>query len=122
MLQKIENGMMFVKTDSKEQDAIIKTWRLMKKDTKRGYWYGLVSKQLLLNLQQNGGLIAPAKKLLNKMQAVQDAVDAERVKPDEDVIPMCRFPVKANLYKHQIRAANMALITFGAVEVGHTYV
>lgn len=117
MLQKIENGLIFVKAD-KEQEAVIKSWRLMKKDKERGYWYGIISKPLLLNLQRNGGLIPPAKKLLEQMQTVQDAVDTERVKPDKEVKPMCRFPVKAKLYTHQIRAANMALMTFGAIPPG----
>lgn len=117
MLQKIENGLIFVKAD-KEQEAVIKTWRLMTKDKEKGYWYGIISKPLLLNLKRNGGLIPPAQKLLDQMQTVQDAVDAERVKPDKEVNPMYKFPVKAKLYTHQIRAANMALMTFGAVPPG----
>lgn len=117
MLQKIEGGLIYVKAD-KEQDAVIRTWHLMKKDKEKGYWYGIISKQLLLNLQRNGGLIPPAKRLLDQMLTVQEAVDEERVKPDKDVKPMYRYPVKAKLYTHQIRAANMALMTFGAVPPG----
>lgn len=117
MLQKIANGMIYVKAD-KEQDAVIKTWRMMTKDKEKGYWYAPISKPLLLNLQRNGGLIPPAQKILNQLLTVQEAVDAERVKPDSEVKPMADFPVKANLYTHQVRAANMALMTFGAVPPG----
>lgn len=117
MLQKIENGMIYVIAKS-DQEATIRAWRMMKKDKEKGYWYAPISKELLLNLQNRWGLIPPAKKLLEEMQEIQDAVDAERVKPDKDVSPMCRFPVKAKLYTHQIRAANMALMTFGAIPPG----
>ncbi|MCD8366111.1 MAG: hypothetical protein LUC83_09975 [Clostridiales bacterium] len=121
MLQKLENGTIYVKPD-KEQEAVIKSWRMMKQDKKRGYWYGPASIQLLQNLKRNGGLIPPAQEELERLLAVQRAVDAERVKPDAEVKPMCNFPVKANLYTHQIRAANMALLIFGLVdpeEAGH---
>jgi hypothetical protein len=115
MQQKMENGLIFVR-GSKEEDAIIKTWRMMTKDKEKGIWYAPVTKPLLENLSRNGGLIPPAKEALRKMREVQDAVDAERLKPDDKVEPMTTYPVKAKLYKHQIRAANMALMTFGIIE------
>jgi SNF2 family DNA or RNA helicase len=41
-------------------------------------------------------------------------IDAERLV--EDPAPLLPYPVKANLYKHQIRGANMALRAFGALD------
>lgn len=41
-------------------------------------------------------------------------IDAERLA--EDPAPLLPYPVKANLYKHQIRGANMALRAFGALD------
>lgn len=41
-------------------------------------------------------------------------IDAERLA--EDPTPLLPYPVKANLYKHQIRGANMALRAFGALD------
>lgn len=112
MQQKIEDRIIFVKP-TKEEEAIIKNWRMMKKDKKKEYWYGEISRPLLENLQRNGGLIPPARKILNDMLAVQKAVDTERVKPDKEIKPRYKYPVKAKLFTHQIRAANMALMIFG---------
>jgi len=112
MQQKIEDRIIFVKP-TKEEEAIIKNWRMMKKDKKKEYWYGEISRPLLENLQRNGGLIPPARKILNDMLAVQKAVDTERVKPDKEVKARYKYPVKAKLFTHQIRAANMALMVFG---------
>jgi len=112
MQQKIDNGIIFVKA-SKEEEAVIKTWRMMKKDKDKGYWYGEITRPLLENLQRNGGLIPPAKAILKEMLTVQAAVDAERLKPDKEIKPRYKYPVKAKLFTHQTRAANMALMVFG---------
>lgn len=114
MQQKIDDGFIYVKA-SKEEEAVIKTWRMMKKDKEKGYWYGAISRPLLENLKRNGGLIPPAKKILDDMLTVQAAVDAERIKPDKSISPRYKYPIKAKLFTHQIRAANMALMVFGVV-------
>ena len=111
MQQKIEDGIIFVKP-TKEEEAIIKNWRMMKKDKKKEYWYGAISRSLLENLQRNGGLIPPAKAILKEMLTIQKVVDAERLKPDKEVKARYKYPVKAKLFTHQIRAANMALMVF----------
>ena len=114
MQQKIEGDYIYVK-GSKEDDAIFRKWRLMKKDRKNGIWYGRISRQLLEKLKKHGGLIPPAKKALAEMDVIQDAVDAERIRPDAEVVALYPFPVKADLFKHQIRAANMAGVIFGVI-------
>lgn len=113
MQQKIEDGIIFVKA-SKEEDAIIKTWRMMKKDKEKGYWYGEITRPLLENLQRNGGLIPPAKAILKEMLTIQKAVDKERM--TEEPKPLIVPPVKVKLFKHQVRGYNMALMTLGLVE------
>lgn len=115
MQQKVENGIIFVRATT-EEDAVIKTWRMMKKDKEKGYWHGEITRPLLENLKRNGGLIPPAKAILDGMLKVQAAVDAERVRPDPEVHCYREPPVKAKLFKHQQRAYNMALITFGLVD------
>ena len=113
MQQKIEDGIIFVKA-SKEEDTIIKNWRMMKKDKKKEYWYGEISRPLLENLQRNGGLIPPAKAILKEMLTIQKAVDKERM--TEEPKPLIVPPVKVKLFKHQVRGYNMALMTLGLVE------
>lgn len=51
---------------------------------------------------------------LLRLRALRDA--AERQRASEDPVPLLRYPIKnAELMKHQVRGANMALLVFGAV-------
>ena len=112
---KLDGGYIFIKA-TKEEDAVIKTWKMMSKDKQKGWWYGRASLQLLDKLYHNGGLIPAAKKEMERLMRIQEAVDRERIRPAEDLKPMAEYPVKPNLYAHQTRAANMALMVFGMVE------
>ena len=88
----------------------------MKWNKKQNWWEGLVCAELLNRLSK----LIPLRKPLNaeryRLNAVQEAVDAERVRPTEDLKPFAKYPVKRNLYAHQMRAANMALLTFGLMD------
>ena len=41
-------------------------------------------------------------------------IDAERL--NENPVPLAKYPVKVNLFKHQLRGANMALIAMELLE------
>ncbi len=43
------------------------------------------------------------------------ARQVEQQRETKDPKPLVEYPVKAKLYAHQVRAANMALLQFGAV-------
>lgn len=47
-----------------------------------------------------------------RLQEVADRVELER--EEKDPLPLTAYPVKATMFKHQIRGANMALLVFGA--------
>lgn len=47
---------------------------------------------------------------LARLQEKQRRIDAEKV--NKNPVPLMEVPVKAKLFKHQIRAVNMALIAF----------
>ncbi len=111
---KVDGGYIFVKA-SREEEAVIKTWKMMSKDKQKGWWYGRISLQLLDKLYHNGGLIPAAKKEMERLAYIQEAVDRERTRPAGELKPMAEYPVKPNLYAHQMRAANMALMVFGMV-------
>ena len=65
-------------------------------------------------LREDGLSLPPsAEKRRRELHAVQDAVDRERV--SEKPKPAVEYPVKLPLYAHQVRGANMALLTFGWV-------
>ncbi len=115
MMMKVDNGYIFVKA-TKEEESVIKTWKMMSKDRQKGWWYGRLSLQLLDKLYHNGGLIPAAKKEMERLAHIQEAVDQERIRPAEELKPMAEYPVKPNLYAHQVRAANMALMVFEMVE------
>lgn len=88
----------------------------MKWNKQQKWWEGLVCAELLNRL---AGLIPLPKPLdteRHRLNAVQEAVDAERVRPTGDLKPLVKYPVKRNLYAHQMRAANMALLTFGLMD------
>lgn len=111
MMMKLEDGIVFVKADDREE-SIIRSWRLMTKDRKKNWWYGKVSVELLTKIYQNFGLTKDAADELKRLVKIRRAVDEERVKPDAELKPLVKYPVKTNLYAHQVRAANMALMIF----------
>jgi hypothetical protein len=96
---------------------MIKSWRIMKWKKEDKMWYAPVSLELLDKLADltQHRLPAPIEAERRRLAAVQEAVDKERVKPDKDVKALYKFPVKPKLYSHQVRAANMALMTFGLI-------
>ena len=114
---KMDKGYIVLIEADSTQTAVLKSWGgMMKWNKRQKWWEGLVCAELLNRL---AGLI-PLPKPLNaeryRLNAVQEAVDAERVRPTEDLKPFAKYPVKRNLYAHQMRAANMALLTFGLMD------
>ena len=114
---KMDNGYIVIIEADSTQTAVMKSWGgMMKWNKRQNWWEGLVCAELLNRL---AGLI-PLPKPLDaeryRLNAVQEAVDAERVRPTEDLKPFAKYPVKRNLYAHQMRAANMALLTFGLMD------
>ena len=99
------------------QTAVMKSWGgMMKWNKKQNWWEGLVCAELLNRLSKLIPLPKPLNAERYRLNAVQEAVDAERVRPTEDLKPFAKYPVKRNLYAHQMRAANMALLTFGLMD------
>ncbi len=79
-------------------------------------WEGPVCAELLNKLAGLSPLTEPLETERRRLEAVREAVDAERVRPAEELKPLVKYPVKKNLYAHQIRASNMCLLTFGLVD------
>lgn len=75
---------------------------------------GPVSLNLLDGLARYYKLPADMETKRQRLGKTRREIDAERLA--EDPAPLLPYPVKANLYKHQIRGANMALRAFGALE------
>lgn len=75
---------------------------------------GPVSLNLLDGLARYYKLPADMETKRQRMGKTRREIDAERLA--KDPAPLLPYPVKANLYKHQIRGANMALRAFGALD------
>lgn len=95
--------------------SIIKSWRRLKWDRKTQSFRGTVNLELLDKLAGMGRLPSEIAAYRDRLRTVQDAVDRERVR--KTPAPLYDYPVKMPLYAHQVRAANMALLTFGWVEI-----
>lgn len=113
MKMAMKDGMIRIIEADVTQSAIIKSWGKMKYSRSNQMYEGAVSMELLNKL---AGLVRlpPAIEAVRKnMNKVQEAVDQERVRKDPK--PLVDYPVTKSLYQHQVRAANMALLTFGLV-------
>ena len=114
---KMDKGYIVIIEADSTQTAVLKSWGgMMKWNKRQKWWEGLVCAELLNRLAK----LIPLPEQINaeryRLNAVQEAVDAERVRPTEDLKPFAKYPVKRNLYAHQMRAANMALLTFGLMD------
>jgi SNF2 family DNA or RNA helicase len=73
---------------------------------------GPVSVGLLESLNRMFRLPRPEADELRRLRAVRGDVERERLAPDPQ--PIVKYPIKnAELFKHQVRGANMALLTLG---------
>lgn len=75
---------------------------------------GPVSLNLLDGLARFYKLPADMETKRQRLGKTRREIDAERLA--EDPAPLLPYPVNTNLYKHQIRGANMALRAFGALD------
>lgn len=113
MKMAMKDGMLRIIEADVTQAAIIKSWGKMKYSRVNQMYEGQVSAELLNRLATLVRLPASIEKIRQQMNTVQEAVDHERVR--EDPKPLYKYPVTKPLYQHQVRAANMALLTFGLV-------
>ncbi len=113
---KMEDGYIYIIEANITQTEILKSWTQLKWDKKMRWWKGAVNLELLDKLSSTFQMPPSIKAEHDRLNAIQDAVDAERIKATEDIKPLVKYPVKKKLYTHQVRAANMALMVFGLVE------
>ncbi len=102
--------MLIIKDITSEQFAVIKSWNKMvwKKATKT--LEAPCEIELLDKLSTLVKLPPRISAYRDELMKVQTAVDDMRIK--ENVTPIIQPPVRANLFQHQIRGYNMALINF----------
>lgn len=114
MKMAIQNNTIKIIEADMTQAAIIKSWNKMKFTKAKQMYEAPLSADLLNRLATLVRLPESIEAMRQEMNTRQDAIDRERVRKDPK--PFCRYPVKKNLYQHQVRAANMALLAFGMVD------
>lgn len=114
MKMKIEDGKLIIVDADSTQYAIIKSWNAMRWNRSRRWLEGAATGELLNKMAGIVRLPAPIEAERQRMNKIQAAVDAERMKAVPE--PLYKYPVKIPLFQHQIRGANMALLTFGLID------
>ena len=113
MKMALKDGKVLIKDADSTQGAVIRSWNRMRWNKSLKLFEGDLSGDLLDRLAKLVKLPQAIEEERQAIHRVQRAVDQERARKDPE--PLVRYPVTKQLYKHQVRAANMALITFGIV-------
>lgn len=114
MKMALQGNTLLIKDADNVQFTVIKSWNKMKWDKKTQTLKGTADIELLDKLTSIVRLPPSIEVHRQRLHAVQNAVDQERVNPEPK--PFYNYPVKMPLYAHQTRGANMALLTFGWVQ------
>ncbi len=114
MKMALKNGQILIKDADKMQFTIIKSWNKMRWIKAEQMLSGPAESELLNKLAGLVRLPPVIEAERQRLNAIQDAVDAERM--NEDPVPLCDYPVKKKLFKHQLRGANMCMMIFGLVD------
>lgn len=116
MKMALQGSTLLIKDADNVQFTVIKSWNKMKWDKKSQVLRGTADIELLDKLASIVRLPPAIEDRRTRLHAVQDAVDRERVNPEPS--PFYPYPVKLPLYAHQVRGANMCLLTFGWAQPG----
>lgn len=108
-----DGKIMLIEVDN-TQMAIIKSWNSMKYDRRKNMMIGDCSKELLDKLSKIVRLPPAIESYRQRLDETQRAVDKMRVEKEPEAL--VKYPVQGSLYEHQVRAANMALLTFGLAD------
>ena len=114
MKMALKEGQILIKDADNMQFTIIKSWNKMKWIKSEQMLQGPADSELLNRLASIIRLPATIEAERQRLNGITEAVDRERM--NEDPVPLYKYPVKLPLFKHQTRAANMCLITFGLVD------
>lgn len=114
MMMAIKDGQILIKDVNSTQYTVIKSWGMMKWVRSEQMLKGPVTKDLLNHLAELVKLPESVEKERQYLNALTKAIDRERMDPDPKVV--VKPPVKVNLFQHQVRGYNMALIALGLVD------
>ena len=114
MMMALKDGMLLIKDADATQAAVIRSWGKFRWNKSTQLFQGYAELEALNKLARMVILPPHIETYRKQLEGVQDAVDRERTTKDPK--PLVKYPVSKSLYPHQIRAANMALLTFGIID------
>ena len=114
MKMALKGDTLLIKEADSVQLAVIKSWGKMKWTKATQTLAGTADLELLDKLATMVNLPPTVEARRSELHRITDAVDRERMRADP--VAFIQAPVKLPLYKHQVRAMNMALLTFGWVD------
>ena len=110
----VKDGEVILNQITPDQYNIIKSWNLMRWVRSEQALRGRVSTDLLDKLSTLGQLPPNIESTRQALHATAELVNRERsAEKPEALVP---YPVTKSLFRHQVRGANMALITFGWID------
>ena len=112
----MKNGELLMRNMDDVQYQLIRNTGKCKWDKQKKMLIGPADLELLEQLNRIIRLPQNIAAEYQRLKAVQVAIDAERM--NENPQPLLDLPVKIPLFRHQVRAVNMTLLAFGAVEPG----
>jgi len=116
MKMALQGNTLLIKDADNVQFQVIKSWNKMKWSKSTQTLAGTADLELLDKLTSIVRLPPTVEARRTALRELAAAVDQERMK--EDPVPFYNYPVKMPLYRHQVRGANMAMLTFGWIEPG----
>lgn len=105
----LSGGMIYIR-NTKEEYPIIKGLPNAKFDKKIKAWVVPATADMLDRLHRFVKLPEALECERVRLRRKQRLIDAERMK--EKPVPLVEYPVKVQLFQHQVKAANMAMYTF----------
>lgn len=113
MKMALKDGEILIKDADNMQFTIIKSWNKMRWSKAEQMLRGPADGELLNKLAGLVRLPIALEAERQRLNKISEAVDKERM--TEEPVPLYEPPVKLDMFKHQVRAYNMALLTFGLV-------
>ena len=108
-----DGKIMLIEVDN-TQMAIIKSWNSMKYDRRKKHDDRRLQQGTAGQALQDRETATAIESYRQRLDETQRAVDKMRV--EKEPAALVKYPVQGSLYEHQVRAANMALLTFGLAD------
>lgn len=114
MKMALKDGEILIKDADNMQFTIIKSWNKMRWSKAEQMLRGPADGELLNKLASLVRLPIALEAERQRLNRIAEAVDKERMTAEP--VALYKPPVKMDMFRHQVRGFNMALLTFGLVD------